>query len=92
MFLTVGLDTAFSAANSTIEAKKVRLDKTLKALADEKDQALVKIDSTFDQHTHTIQRRATLLKNKVTYHRTIQHRTPLLNISHAYQTAQCNPT
>ncbi len=59
------LDSAFSKANGTIENKKVQLEKTLKALADEKDQALLKIDSTFDQHTHTIQRRATLLKNKV---------------------------
>ena len=74
---TAGLDKAFSAANSTIESKKVKLDKTLKALADEKDQALLNIDSTFDQHTHTIQRRATLLKNKVHKHNTyISYRGP----------------
>ena len=59
------LDAAFSQANATIEAKKVRLEKALKALAAEKDSALLKIESTFEQHAHTLSRRATLLKNKV---------------------------
>ena len=59
------LDTAFSQANSLIETKKVELEALLKALSDEKDQALLKIDSTFEGHVHTLTRRATLLKNKV---------------------------
>lgn len=59
------LDTSFSEANATIEERKVKIEKALKALAEEKDSALLKIDSTFEQHVHTLNRRATLLKNKV---------------------------
>ena len=59
------LDSYFCRANATIEGKKIRLEKALKALAEEKDSALLKIDSTFEQHAHTLTRRATLLKNKV---------------------------
>ena len=59
------LDTSFSQANSLIENKKVELEALLKALCEEKDQALLRIDSTFEGHVHTLTRRATLLKNKV---------------------------
>ena len=59
------LDTSFAKANALIERKKVELEGMLKALCEEKDQALLKIDSTFEQHAHTLHRRATLLKNKV---------------------------
>ena len=37
----------------------------MKALSAEKDQSLLKIESTFEQHVHALSRRATLLKNKV---------------------------
>lgn len=59
------LDSTFSKANATIETKKVKLEGVLKALSEEKDDALKKIDSTFEGHVHTLNRRATLLKNKV---------------------------
>ncbi len=59
------LDSAFSKANATIEAKKVLLENMLRNLSEEKDQALRKIDSTFEGHVHTLHRRATLIKNKV---------------------------
>jgi hypothetical protein len=59
------LDTAFSQANSMIEKKKIELEALLKALSEEKDQSLLKIDSVFEGHVHTLNRRATLLKNKV---------------------------
>ena len=48
-----------------IESKKIELEALLKALSEEKDQSLLKIDSTFESHVHTLNRRATLLKNKV---------------------------
>ena len=59
------LDTVFSKANASVEHKKVELEGILKALSEEKDQALLNIESTFEQHIHTLTRRATLLKNKV---------------------------
>ena len=37
----------------------------LRVLGDEKDDALKRIDSTIEQHVHTLHRRGTLLKNKV---------------------------
>lgn len=59
------IDASFANANSLIERKKVELEALLKALSEEKDQSLLKIDSTFEQYVHTLNRRATLLKNKV---------------------------
>lgn len=59
------IDASFASANSLIERKKVELEALLKALSEEKDQSLLKIDSTFEQYVHTLNRRATLLKNKV---------------------------
>ena len=59
------LDSAFSRAHSTVESKKARVESLLKALSDEKDSALRKIDSSFEQHVHNLNRRSTLLKNKV---------------------------
>ena len=59
------LDASFADANALIERKKMSLETMLKALAEEKDQSLLKIDATFEQHVHTLTRRATLLKNKV---------------------------
>lgn len=59
------IDSAFSSTNSLIESKKVELEGLLKSLAEAKDRALIKIESTFEQHVHALTRRATLLKNKV---------------------------
>ena len=59
------LDATFSKANGVIEHKKAELEAMMKALSAEKDQAMRSIDSTFEQHVHTLTRRATLLKNKV---------------------------
>lgn len=59
------IDASFATANSLIERKKVELEVLLKALSEDKDQSLLKIDSTFEQYVHTLNRRATLLKNKV---------------------------
>ena len=59
------LDTGFAKSHAMIEHKKVELEAILKALSHEKDQALLKIDSTYEQHAHTLNRRTTLLKNKV---------------------------
>lgn len=59
------IDASFASGNSLIERKKVELEALLKALSEEKDQSLLKIESTFEQYVHTLNRRATLLKNKV---------------------------
>lgn len=59
------MDAAFSETSALIESKKVELERLLKLLASEKDDALIKIESTFEQHVHALTRRATLLKNKV---------------------------
>lgn len=59
------IDAAFAETNALIENKKVELERLLKLLASEKDDALIKIESTFEQHVHALTRRATLLKNKV---------------------------
>ena len=59
------IDVSFSNANALIERKKADLEALLKAFSEEKDQALLRIDATFEQHAHTLTRRATLLKNKV---------------------------
>ena len=59
------LDTSFTNANALVECKKVELEGMSKAFSEEKDQALLKIDATMEQHVHTLSRRATLLKNKV---------------------------
>lgn len=63
--LRQGLDTSFTVASTQISGKKTELEGKLRALADEKDRALLKIDSAFETHAHTLARRATLLKNKV---------------------------
>jgi hypothetical protein len=63
--LRQGLDTSFTTASTHISRKKTELEGKLRALADEKDRALLKIDSAFESHAHTLARRATLLKNKV---------------------------
>lgn len=63
--LRQGLDTSFTSASTQISRKKTELEGKLRALADEKDRALLKIDSAFESHAHTLARRATLLKNKV---------------------------
>jgi len=60
-----GLDTSFTVASNEIGRKKTELEGKLRSLADEKDRALLKIDSAFESHAHTLARRATLLKNKV---------------------------
>ena len=60
-----GLDSSFTAANTQISRKKTELEGKLRALADEKDRALLKIECAFDTYSHTLARRATLLKNKV---------------------------
>jgi len=44
---------------------QVELEGHLKTLSEEKDRALLKIDSTFETHVHVLSRRATLLKNNV---------------------------
>ena len=59
------LDNAFTGAHATIERKKLMVEGMLKCLAEEKDSALLKVESTFDSHIHLLTRRATLLKNKV---------------------------
>ena len=59
------LDSTFAATNASIEAKKVKLERMLKNMAQEKDKALMKIDTKIEQYTHILHRRATLLKNKV---------------------------
>ncbi|KAK2164524.1 hypothetical protein LSH36_62g01076 [Paralvinella palmiformis] len=59
------LDATFSKANGVIEHKKAELEAMMKVLSEEKDKAMRNIDSAFEQHIHTLTRRATLLKNKV---------------------------
>jgi len=59
------IDTSFTGANTLISQKKAELESRLRALSDEKDRALLCIDSAFEAHMHTLGRRATLLKNKV---------------------------
>ena len=59
------IDTSFSRASTLISQKKAELESRLRALSDEKDRALLCIDSAFEAHMHTLGRRATLLKNKV---------------------------
>jgi len=59
------IDTSFTGASTSISEKKAELESRLRALSDEKDRALICIDSAFEAHVHTLGRRATLLKNKV---------------------------
>lgn len=59
------IDASFARANALIEQKKVELEARLKAFSEEKDRALLKIDAAFEAHVHLLNRRATLLKNKV---------------------------
>lgn len=59
------IDTSFTGASTLISQKKAELESRLRALSDEKDRALLCIDSAFEAHVHTLGRRATLLKNKV---------------------------
>jgi len=59
------IDTSFTGATTVISQKKAELESRLRALSDEKDRALLCIDSAFEAHMHTLGRRATLLKNKV---------------------------
>jgi len=59
------IDTSFTGASTLISEKKAELESRLRALSDEKDRALLCIDSAFEAHVHTLGRRATLLKNKV---------------------------
>jgi len=59
------IDTSFTGASTLISQKKAELESRLRALSDEKDRALLCIDSAFEAHMHTLGRRATLLKNKV---------------------------
>jgi hypothetical protein len=59
------LDTGFAQSNSLIENKKAELEGVMKALSQEKDEALLRIDSCFEDYSHTLSRRTTLLKNKV---------------------------
>lgn len=59
------IDGSFSGASTLISQKKAELESRLRALSDEKDRALLCIDSAFEAHMHTLGRRATLLKNKV---------------------------
>ena len=59
------IDTSFTGASTLISQKKAELESRLRALSDEKDRALLCIDSAFEAHVHTLSRRATLLKNKV---------------------------
>ena len=59
------IDRSFTGANTLISQKKAELESRLRALSDEKDRALLRIDSAFEAHMHTLGRRATLLKNKV---------------------------
>jgi len=59
------IDSSFTAATTSISQKKAELESRLRALSDEKDRALLCIDSAFEAHMHTLGRRATLLKNKV---------------------------
>lgn len=59
------IDVAFTEASTLVSQKKAELESRLRALSDEKDRALLCIDSAFEAHVHTLGRRATLLKNKV---------------------------
>ena len=59
------IDVSFTESNTLISQKKAELESRLRALSDEKDRALLCIDSAFEAHVHTLGRRATLLKNKV---------------------------
>lgn len=59
------IDVSFTGASTLISQKKAELESRLRALSDEKDRALLCIDSAFEAHMHTLGRRATLLKNKV---------------------------
>jgi len=59
------IDTSFTGASMLIGQKKAELESRLRALSDEKDRALLRIDAAFEGHVHTLSRRATLLKNKV---------------------------
>ena len=59
------IDASFTGASTVISQKKAELESRLRALSDEKDRALLCIDSAFEAHMHTLGRRATLLKNKV---------------------------
>ena len=59
------IDVSFTGASTLISQKKAELESRLRALSDEKDRALLCIDSAFEAHVHTLGRRATLLKNKV---------------------------
>lgn len=63
--LRQSLDSSFTTANNEITSTKTQLESRLKSLAEEKDRALLQIESAFESYCHTVGRRATLLKNKV---------------------------
>lgn len=59
------IDAAFAQSNEFVDRSKTDVEGRIKTISKDKDRALQRIDAAFTQHVHTLNRRATLLKNKV---------------------------
>ncbi|CAD5113515.1 DgyrCDS2675 [Dimorphilus gyrociliatus] len=63
--LKTTLDTTTDRATNSILSKQRDLEAERQKFSDEKDEALIKIDSVFEQHVHFLTKRATILKQMV---------------------------
>ena len=61
------IDARFAETNAFVEKTKTAVEGRMKRIAQDKDCSLQQIDAVFSQHVHTLNRRATLLKNKVIF-------------------------
>ena len=59
------LDEVFRETSSSIDRRRKGIKSKLEEFSEEKDEALMKVRNVFDRHAQVLNKRATLLKNKV---------------------------